>query len=76
MLFWMQIGSALAGFGAGLLWFRSATAKAPPLVHDGGARLQMHLDNGARLNRWAAAFTAGSMLLSAWGSILAAMGGQ
>lgn len=70
-MLWLQIGSAVTGFVAAVLWFRSTITKAPPLIADGGVSLQRFIDGAARLNKWAAGATAASMLLSATASAVA-----
>jgi hypothetical protein len=57
MEFWLQIGSAIAGFVAAALWFWSAANKAPPMTYEGIGGLQAFLDGAARINRWAVRLT-------------------
>ena len=66
----LQLGSAVAGIGAAVLWFRSAAAKAPPATFIGIDRLEAFLIEVGRLNRWAAGITALSVLLSAASTLL------
>jgi hypothetical protein len=75
MVFWLQIGSALTGLVAAVLWFRSSASKAPPMTYEGIERLKGFLDGASRLNRWAAGVTGLSMLLSSGTAMASAMAG-
>jgi hypothetical protein len=75
MAFWLQIGSALMGIFAAVLWFRSSASKAPPMTYEGVERLEGFLESASRLNRWAAGVTGLSMLLSAGAALASAMAG-
>jgi hypothetical protein len=76
MVVFCQIGSALTGFVAAILWFRSAASPAPQATYDEIDRLRSFLDAASRLNRWAAGVTALSMLMSAGATLLSVATGK
>jgi hypothetical protein len=76
MLFWLQIGSAVTGIVAAALWFAASAAKAPPASYDGIGSLPAFLNKAGRINKWAAATTAISVLLSATATLLTATGNR
>jgi formate hydrogenlyase subunit 3/multisubunit Na+/H+ antiporter MnhD subunit len=73
--FAIQIGSAITGLVAAILWFLSAKSAAPAMTYEGLDRLKPFLDQAGRYNRWAAFFTAISMLLSAAVSLFSVAAG-
>jgi hypothetical protein len=66
-----QIGSALTGLVAAILWFIAAASKTPPATWNGIDKLPAYLDQASRLNKWAAGFTGVSMVLSAGATVAA-----
>lgn len=60
-----RIGAIIAALIAAWFWLQSAQGEAPPANWDLIAQLKPWLDHAARLNRWAATFTAVSVLLQA-----------
>jgi hypothetical protein len=70
----LQILSALVGFVAAWLWFRSATGAAPPSSYKGIERLESFLNRASYWNRRAAVATALSVGLQATATMLTAAG--
>jgi hypothetical protein len=73
MIFWLQLWSAVSGFVAAVLWFCSASAKAPAMTWAELDNIPGLLSRASRLNKWAAAVTSLSMLLSAVAALLPAI---
>ena len=63
----LQIMAAFTALIAAFFWFRSASAKAPPITESwqGIIDLENWLNRVGKRNRWAAGFTGVSALLAA-----------
>jgi hypothetical protein len=61
----LQYASAGSGAVAAILWWRSATFRAPALLHDGGASMQKFVARVGRWNMLAAILTGLSVFLTA-----------